>query len=76
MARYEVIQNPSFDDIEVGDTVSVRTGWGTGRIVHGTVMSKEAMGKNERNVVDYHVEGEKFDNWAYDYQIDKLIKEM
>ena len=76
MARYEVIQSPHFDDIEVGDTVSVRTSWGTGKIVHGVVMSKEAWGKNDQNVIDYHVEGNKYDNWAYDYQIDKLIKEL
>ncbi|WMM95570.1 hypothetical protein CRP143_gp5 [Roseobacter phage CRP-143] len=76
MARYQVIENPRFEEIEVGDTIEVRTSWGTGRLVYGVVMGTEVNGKNEQNVVDYHVEGNKYDNWAYDYQIDKLIKEL
>lgn len=75
MARYEVIKNPSFTQVEIGDTVSVRTAWGRGKIAHGKVVGKEESYLGDRNVIDYHIEGEAYDNWAYDYQIDKLIKE-
>lgn len=65
----------TYEDIEVGDTVRVRTAWGTGNTVEGVVKSKERLGKNDQDVVDYHVDGEKFENWCYLYQIDALIKE-
>ena len=75
MARYEVISNPSFTEIEAGDTIQVTTAWGRGKSVYGRVLGKEKDFMGDRNVVDYHIEGNKLDNWAYDYQITKLIKE-
>lgn len=64
-----------FNDIQVGDTIVVHTSWGTGELVTGTVRGKEKLGKNEQDVVDYYVDGNKFENWCYIYQVKKLIKE-
>lgn len=63
-----------FDTIEIGDTVHVNTGWGMGPQVVGVVVGKEKGFMGDRNVIDYMVDGKKFDSWAYDYQIQKVIK--
>lgn len=64
-----------FDEVEVGDIVHVATAWGGGAIVTGVVLGKEKGFMGDRNVIDYHVDNHEFDNWAYDYQIKKVIKE-
>jgi hypothetical protein len=76
MTNYNVISSPTFEDIDTGDTIEVVTGWGTGKAVFGEVVSKEKDFMGDRNVVDYHIDGEPHDRWAYDYQVTKLIKEI
>lgn len=76
MAGYKVTSNPSFLDIEAGDTIEVVTAWGQGKAVFGEVVDKEKDFMGDRNVVDYHIDGEEHDRWAYDYQVTKLIKEV
>lgn len=64
-----------YNDIKIGATIEVATGWGLGKVVHGVVVGKEKIDDEEHYVVDYHVEGSENDNWAYDYQIKNVIKD-
>lgn len=63
-----------YNDIKIGATIEVATGWGLGKVVQGVVVGKEKIDDEEHYVVDYHVEGSENDNWAYDYQIKNVIK--
>lgn len=63
-----------YNDIKIGATIEVASGWGQGEIVYGVVVGKEKVDNEEHYIVDYHVEGRDNDNWAYDYQIKNVIK--
>ena len=64
-----------YDDIQIGATIEVASGWGLGEVVHGVVVNKEKIDGEDNYIVDYHVEGSDNDNWAYDYQVKNVIKE-
>ena len=58
-----------FHEIQIGDLVKVHTSWGTGQIVEGVVTGKEEDAKNGQDIVDYSVDGERYEHWCYLWQV-------